>query len=89
MGRRGVPRRPESVSTPIAAVQQLGFIIEELEPSAAVRGDRVNVYGYLSMAVAAIQVQDQQLGLPQREALTFSLSASSPTAPTTTLSPIT
>src|SRR4029079_15729438 len=31
----------------------------------------------------------QQLGLPQREVLTFSLSASRPTAPTTTLSPIT
>src|SRR6478672_5468074 len=31
----------------------------------------------------------QQLGLPQREVLTFSFSASRPTAPTTTLSPIT
>jgi hypothetical protein len=40
---------------------QLGFIIEDVEPSAAVSGDRVNMYGYLSMAVAAIQVQQRQI----------------------------
>jgi len=40
---------------------QLGFIIEDIEPSAAVRGDHVNLYGYLSMAVAAIQVQQRQI----------------------------
>ena len=49
------------------AVPQLGFVIEDIEPSAAVRGDHVNLYGYLSMAVAAIQVQDQQLRSMQHE----------------------
>jgi hypothetical protein len=42
-------------------VPQLGFIIEDIEPSAAATGDHVNVYGYLSMAVAAIQVQQRQI----------------------------
>jgi hypothetical protein len=42
-------------------VPQLGFIIDDIEPSVAVSGDHVNLYGYLSMAVAAIQVQDQQI----------------------------
>jgi len=42
-------------------VPQLGFIIDDIEPSVAVAGDHVNLYGYLSMAVAAIQVQDQQI----------------------------
>ena len=42
-------------------VPQLGFIIDDIEPSAAVSGDHVNVYGYLSMAVAAIQVQQRQI----------------------------
>jgi hypothetical protein len=40
---------------------QLGFIIEDIEPSVAASGDRVNLYGYLSMAVAAIQVQQEQI----------------------------
>jgi hypothetical protein len=47
--------------TPTDASPQLGFIIEDVEPSAAVNGDRVNMYGYLSMAVAAIQVQQGQI----------------------------
>jgi len=42
-------------------VPQLGFIIDDIEPSVAVSGDHVNLYGYLSMAVAAIQVQDKQI----------------------------
>ena len=46
---------------------QLGFIIEDIEPSVAVSGDHVNMYGYLSMAVAAIQVQQQQIAALQRE----------------------
>jgi len=46
---------------------QLGFIIEDIEPSAAVSGDRVNLYGYLSMAVAAIKVQQQQIDTLERE----------------------
>ena len=40
---------------------QLGFIIDDIEPSVAVAGDHVNMYGYLSMAVAAIQVQQREL----------------------------
>lgn len=38
---------------------QLGFVIEDVEPSPAVDGprDRVNLYGYTSMAVAALQEQ--------------------------------
>lgn len=43
------------------ATPQLGFVIEDIEPSAAVSGDHVNLYGYLSMAVAAIQVQQTQI----------------------------
>ncbi len=46
---------------------QLGFIIEDIEPSQAVSGDRVNLYGYLSMAVAAIKVQQAQIESLQRE----------------------
>lgn len=46
---------------------QLGFIIEDIEPSVAVSGDRVNLYGYLSMAVAAIRVQQSQIESLQRE----------------------
>ena len=46
---------------------ELGFIIEDVEPSAAVRGDRVNLYGYLSMAVAAIQEQQTQIQNLERE----------------------
>jgi hypothetical protein len=42
-------------------VPQLGFMIDDVEPSVAVAGDHVNMYGYLSMAVAAIQVQDKQI----------------------------
>jgi hypothetical protein len=46
---------------------QLGFLIEDVEPSVAVSGDHVNMYGYLSMAVAAIQVQQAQITALQRE----------------------
>jgi hypothetical protein len=53
-----------------AAGPQLGFIIEDIEPSLAVSGDQVNLYGYLSMAVAAIQVQQREI-----DALRLELSA--------------
>ncbi len=43
------------------AAPQLGFIMEDIEPSPAVRGDRVNLYGYLSMTVAALQVQAKEI----------------------------
>ncbi len=49
------------------AVPQLGFLLEDVEPSPATRGDRVNLYGYLSMAVAAVQVQAQQIDALKRE----------------------
>jgi endosialidase-like protein len=49
------------------AAPQLGFIIDDVEPSVAVAGDHVNMYGYLSMAVAAIQVQAQQIDALQHE----------------------
>lgn len=48
-------------------VPQLGFMIDDVEPSVAVSGDHVNLYGYLSMAVAAIQVQDQRIKTLERE----------------------
>ncbi len=65
----------ELMSVPLAsyrykdapAVPQLGFIIDDIEPSVAVAGDHVNMYGYLSMAVAAIKVQQQQIETLQRE----------------------
>lgn len=46
------------------APQRLGFIIEDIEPSFAVKdqiGDEVNLYGYISMATAAIQMQQDQI----------------------------
>lgn len=46
---------------------QLGFMIDDVEPSAAVSGDHVNMYGYLSMAVAAIQEQQQEIARLKRE----------------------
>jgi hypothetical protein len=48
-------------------VPQLGFMIDDVEPSVAAAGDHVNLYAYLSMAVAAIQVQDEQIKTLQRE----------------------
>jgi hypothetical protein len=42
-------------------VPQLGFMIDDVEPSPAASGDHVNMYAYLSMAVAAIQVQDERI----------------------------
>jgi hypothetical protein len=47
----------------------LGFIIEDVEPSAAVDAERdqVDLYGYASMAVAALQVQARQIESLQAE----------------------
>ncbi len=68
--------RDQLMSMPLASYRykyaagagpQLGFIIEDIEPSVAVSGDRVNLYGYLSMAVAAIKVQQSQIASLQRE----------------------
>jgi hypothetical protein len=63
----GLPLASYQYKDAPGAGPQLGFIIEDIEPSAAVSGDRVNMYGYLSMAVAAIQVQQEQIGALQRE----------------------
>lgn len=47
----------------------LGFIIEDVEPSLAVDRERdmVDLYGYASMAVAALQVQAKQIESLERE----------------------
>jgi hypothetical protein len=52
-----------------AAKKQLGFIIDDVVPSPAVTpsGDRVDMYGYQSMAVAALQVQARQIAELRRE----------------------
>ena len=49
--------------------QHLGFIIEDVEPSASVDAERglVDLYGYTSMAVAALQQQQQQMDELRRE----------------------
>ena len=49
--------------------QHLGFIIEDVVPSAAVNAehDSVDLYGYASMAVAALQVQAGQIESLQAE----------------------
>ncbi len=39
----------------------LGFLIDGHESLAGVEGDHVDLYGYTSMAVAALQVQQQQI----------------------------
>ena len=46
----------------------LGFIIDDVAPSAAVMasGERVDMYGYQTMAVAALQVQARQIAQLQR-----------------------
>ncbi len=62
-----IPLASYSYKQDALATPQLGFIIEDIEPSAATRGDHVNLYGYLSMAVAAIQVQNEQLSRMQQE----------------------
>jgi hypothetical protein len=67
--------RDQIMSMPLASyrykdapdVAQIGFVIDDIEPSAATAGDHVNMYGYLSMAVAAIQVQQKQIETLQRE----------------------
>ncbi|HSV06275.1 MAG TPA: tail fiber domain-containing protein [Candidatus Binatus sp.] len=52
-----------------ACREHLGFIIEDVEPSLSVDApdDIVDLYGYTSMAVAALQVQARQLAALERE----------------------
>ena len=49
--------------------KHLGFIIEDVGQSAAVdaQRDRVDLYGYASIAVAALQVQAKQIESLQAE----------------------
>ena len=49
--------------------EHLGFIIDDVAPSAAVlqSGERVDMYGYQTMAVAALQVQARELATLRRE----------------------
>lgn len=53
-----------------AGSSHLGFIIDDVEPSPAVsdgHGDTVDLYGYASMAVAAIQMQAHEIEDLKRE----------------------
>jgi hypothetical protein len=54
---------------PDSQPKHLGFIIEDQPDSPAVlpRGDRVDVYGYTSMAVATIQLQARELAALRAE----------------------
>ena len=47
----------------------VGFLIDDMPESAAVAasGERVDLYGYTSMAIAATQVQDKRLDVLERE----------------------
>ena len=51
--------REESAEAPV----RLGFLIDDVGPAACVRaaGDRVDLYGYTSMAVAAVQAQAREI----------------------------
>ena len=46
---------------------RLGFMIDGHESLACVDGDRVDLYGYTSMAVAALQVQQQEIAELRKE----------------------
>jgi hypothetical protein len=49
--------------------EHLGFIIEDVEPSPGIDSpnDRVDLYGYTSMAVAALQEQHREIEALRRE----------------------
>ena len=52
-----------------ACRQHLGFVIEDVEPSLSVDApdDMVDLYGYTTMAVAALQAQARELAVLKRE----------------------
>ena len=52
-----------------SAAPRLGFVIEDVEPSPSVdrTHDAVDLYGYVSMAVATVQVQGSEIRSLQRE----------------------
>jgi hypothetical protein len=56
-------------SEPAATREHLGFIIDDQPSSPAVmgNGERVDLYGYTSMAAATIQVQQKQIDALERE----------------------
>lgn len=73
-GRAGrVPRRRGAGGVrdraPKANATHLGFIVEDQPPSLSVdRGhDRVDLYGYMSMAIATMQVQDKEIAELKRQ----------------------
>ena len=49
--------------------EHLGFIIDDIAPSPAVQpsGERVDMYGYQTMAVATLQIQARELAALRRE----------------------
>jgi len=71
--KSGVPvtvtywRRP--LTAMIAAFRASGFVIDDIEPSEAVDTGRemVDLYGYTSMAVAALQTQVRDIEALKRE----------------------
>jgi hypothetical protein len=54
---------------PAASPRRLGFIIDDTKSSYPINadGDSVNLYGYVSMAVAAIQIQSQEIAALRAE----------------------
>ncbi|MBK9263313.1 MAG: hypothetical protein IPM54_26360 [Polyangiaceae bacterium] len=54
-----------------ASRRHVGFLIDDMPESIAVAesGERVDLYGYTSMAIAAVQVQDKRLETLERELL--------------------
>jgi hypothetical protein len=54
---------------PAGGPEHLGFIIEDApaSPAVAPSGERVDLYGYTSMAVAAAQVQNKKIEAMERE----------------------
>jgi hypothetical protein len=49
--------------------EHLGFIIDDVAPSPAVlaSGDRVDMYGYSTMTVAALQIQARQIAALEKQ----------------------
>ena len=57
--------RWESADSP----ERLGFLIDDIAPAACVQpsGDRVDLYGYTSMTVAAVQAQSREIAALRTE----------------------
>ena len=56
-------------SDPVASPRRLGFIIDDTQSPYPINADgtSVNLYGYVSMAVAAIQTQSREIEALRRE----------------------